>query len=955
MVDPPPASPIRTRTRVGSILFWLPAAGFIIATIVLASMDIQIAWEPPLLFPVLNGVVFVGVSAVVAVLSAQAFLRGGSPTLLLLGAGMLAFGIASICGPMFISLGDVDAGVGSHNSLALVSAAIHAVGAIIIWRAVPIERSRFAAFAGTYGLVAVMGISIAVLARADMLPQFMTPDGTTTLRMVVLYSAIVLLVSSAVAFTIRARQTDTPFLHWYAMGLALIGIGLMAVSLGGVATPIGWTGRLSQVVGQFYVLNCLLVSIASMRAPAVEAISNSFQRAEDALRSAQERYRVLFDAVSDAVLVHRLVSPAHDGEVIEFNRAFGELLGYSPAQLKRLKPDLLVEAGRTPLPEESKLASYGTLLFETRLRRRDGTSVPVEVHTRLLDADEGIALSVIRDVSEREAAEVKREMERVRLRQVLDDAAVGFVLVDEDGAVVVMNQEVERLWGRPLPAAKSVEEYWVYDALHHGTEWPVTTQEWPAARVLAGEEYAELLADIRQPDGQVVTVKFSARPVRHAARGIGRVLATAEEVTDDVERDRLVRELDTIRTLVTSTFNAEDIQRKIVSLGARALRCDGALLLHLGRSGWAVTEGFGVLENVKQRPTLPSEQPLLSIAEQTRRAVACPSRECGASALPQELVDSELHSVIMVPLVAQGRIVAAGLFAWRTARPPIATHMDFANRLLGVSAIALDNSETYQRERVIADTLQQVILTTPGSIDGLKWQHLYRPASNEANVGGDFYDVHDLGGDLVTVLVGDVSGKGVQAAKVTSLVRDGVRAYSMLDADPANLLVNLNRLVYRETPPESFVTLFYGVLDLATGELRYGSAGHTSAIIAGPDRAPDMLESIDPICGAFESASFTTRRARLGPEDRLVLYTDGVTEARRGAEQFGELRIAQVVETLLDCRVEEVPAELLATVEAFTNGDVRDDIVIVCLALARSAERSPAVGGSAALTPPTDS
>lgn len=916
----------------GSRSFWLPAAAFLLVAAVLAPLDIRTVWEPPLLFPLLNGIVFVGVSMVVAVLAAQAFEKGGSVTLLLLGAGTLAFGIASISGPLFISLGDVDAGVASHNSISLLAASVHAVSAILVWNAVAVTRRRLALLASTYGLVLFTAATIALLAAGDRLPPFMTASGGTSVRIAVLASATVLYLASATAFNVRAHRTGASFLHWYAMGLALIGIGLATVALGLVSTPIGWTGRLAQVTGQIYILMCLMETFRESPAPAAEAISHSFGQAEQALRALETRYLTLFNAVSDSVVVHRLASDDSPGAFIDFNEAFVALLGYKQAELARIEPDSLIDTDRQRFSTAKNLHAEVTALYETRLTRRDGTTVPVEIHTRMLDPDSGIALSVIRDVSEREAAELKREMELVRLRQLLDEATMGFVLVDDRGRIVVMNKAVERLWGRPLALANSPSEYWMYPAVHHGTDHPIAADEWPASKVLAGAESAEVLADITLPDGEVVTARFRATPVSTMARGLGNVLVSAEEVTEEVERERLSRELDTIRTLVTSTFEAGDIQRRITYMGADALKCDGALLLMRGEGSWITAVGFGGLTELSEGVQRAESSPM-DVAVSSRRAVPCPGPGCTVLDLPALLLQRGFHSAIFVPIIAQGQPVGMSVYAWQADREPLKHRVEFANRLLGVAALALDNSEAYQRERLIADTLQQVIISVPTEIHGLEWSHLYRPASAEANVGGDFYDVFETDNGDIGVIVGDVSGKGVAAAKLTSLLRDGARAYAILDEDPGVVLTRLNHLVYRHSTAETFATLFYGVLSRRSGELRYGSAGHVPAILSRRGCESELLQPWDPICGAFSDAVYTTGTRQLQAGDKIVLYTDGVTEARRNHELFGERRLAQVVDSLCDNDVADIPEDLLATVEAFSDGNLSDDVVIVCLSL----------------------
>ena len=131
------------------------------------------------------------------------------------------------------------------------------------------------------------------------------------------------------------------------------------------------------------------------------------------------------------------------------------------------------------------------------------------------------------------------------------------------------------------------------------------------------------------------------------------------------------------------------------------------------------------------------------------------------------------------------------------------------------AAVALQNAKLFEREHHVAETLRQALLAPPERIDAIDLAFVYRPASTATRVGGDFYDVIDLDGELVALVVGDVSGKGIRAARLTALMRDGVRAYLLETSDPAECFDRLNALAYRFTPVDKFATGFLAVLNEA--------------------------------------------------------------------------------------------------------------------------------------------
>lgn len=246
------------------------------------------------------------------------------------------------------------------------------------------------------------------------------------------------------------------------------------------------------------------------------------------------------------------------------------------------------------------------------------------------------------------------------------------------------------------------------------------------------------------------------------------------------------------------------------------------------------------------------------------------------------------------------------------------------------ASVALQNARLYEREHRIAETLQQAILSPPEYMPALEVRYLYQPASAAADVGGDFYDVLDLGDDRAAVLIGDVAGKGIDAARLTALMRDGARAYLAETHDPEVVLSQLNRLAYRYMPIDKFATAFLGVLDRSTGVFRYVSAGHPPPVLLKDGRV-SALASSPGLIGAFPSISLEAHETLLDHGDVLTLVTDGVTEARAGSVMFGDAGVARAIEGMRDVPLADLPGALLAEVREFAGGILRDDVVILCL------------------------
>ena len=233
------------------------------------------------------------------------------------------------------------------------------------------------------------------------------------------------------------------------------------------------------------------------------------------------------------------------------------------------------------------------------------------------------------------------------------------------------------------------------------------------------------------------------------------------------------------------------------------------------------------------------------------------------------------------------------------------------------------------RARALAITLQQTLIPpNPPHIPGLEISSSYRPAGAGEEVGGDFYDVFEISEDDWAVTLGDVCGKGVDAAVVTSLVRHTIRALSVRHSGPSQVLRELDQ-VLQHHPTERFCTVALVRLRRRQGRWRYSLSlgGHPGPLLLRRGQHTVNVGAPGSLVGALPGASFTDTEGDLVPGSTLVLFTDGVTEGRRGAEQYGEERLRRVAEAHLG---EPMVAELiLAEVLEFQSGSARDDIAVV--------------------------
>ena len=259
-----------------------------------------------------------------------------------------------------------------------------------------------------------------------------------------------------------------------------------------------------------------------------------------------------------------------------------------------------------------------------------------------------------------------------------------------------------------------------------------------------------------------------------------------------------------------------------------------------------------------------------------------------------------------------------------------ATHRRrYERELLRAKQLA-EASET--RARALARTLQQTLIPpTPPQIPGLDVAGAYRPAGDGTEVGGDFYDVFRVGDGDWVVTLGDVCGKGADAAVVTALARYALRSAVMDDPSPAAALRRLNQLLLQSTS-DRFCTAVLVRLHRSDGPwtATISSAGHPLPLLRRADGSIGCAGAQGVLLGVVDEPQVTDHAVDLAPGDLLLAYTDGLPDGRRGDEFYGEERVCQMLAGGGGPAAAVVDA-LLADVLEFQAGTARDDIAVVAL------------------------
>jgi sigma-B regulation protein RsbU (phosphoserine phosphatase) len=198
-------------------------------------------------------------------------------------------------------------------------------------------------------------------------------------------------------------------------------------------------------------------------------------------------------------------------------------------------------------------------------------------------------------------------------------------------------------------------------------------------------------------------------------------------------------------------------------------------------------------------------------------------------------------------------------------------------------------------------------------------------------IGGDYYDVIELAKNRVAVLVADVSGKGISGALVMSNLQSVVRTLAPKMTRPSKLFPELSRAVAKIASTGKFVTLYYGILDLATKKFLYGNAGHNYPILCRADGNTSELSEGGLFLGPFPDATWEDTEIQLKSGDLLFIYTDGVTEAaiEKTDEQFGEERLKTYLTENCSWSPGQINQSLVGTLRDFSRSDQFDDDVTI--------------------------
>jgi PAS domain S-box-containing protein len=595
---------------------------------------------------------------------------------------------------------------------------------------------------------------------------------------------------------------------------------------------------------------------------------------------------------------------------------------------------------------------------EMEYARADGTRRVIEASSAPIRDSGGTivaAVVVVQDVTERRLASQRQDL-LVRAGEVLDSALGVDERLDRFARLLVPELadyvKIELLEGksgrRPVaiahqdPEREALMRAWrargtLAESERVGMGTTMTTGEAKitpeiaqeavvrSARETTGEEGAELMREIG-PRSQIVV------PLRARGRVLGALSLTMAESGRRYDEDDLdlVRDLglraglavDNARLYEEAQASAAAEQRRAAQLDALAA---ASLAIHRTR-------------RVERRLQMIADRARELIGTDYAVATMQPGRADEMSAVSQEAESGPREAVeggrLSAPLVARDG-VDLGFIEVAGKRDGEFTGSDelALEDLARIASLAIENARLEERERHIARTLQDSLLPrTLPEIPGMQAEARYLAGGEGTVVGGDLYDLFAVE-DEWALVVGDVCGKGAEAAALTSMVRYTLRAESLHHASPCEVLGLLNDAILRQLDDGRFCTALHGRVTVAPGSARLAlaSAGHPQPLVLRADGSVETVPCSGPLLGIVPAVVHPDVIVRLGPGDALVCFTDGVTEGRGPKGMYGDERLADLLAGAVGEDAAGIADRIVEDVLEFQGGRTQDDLALLVL------------------------
>jgi PAS domain S-box-containing protein len=677
---------------------------------------------------------------------------------------------------------------------------------------------------------------------------------------------------------------------------------------------------------------------------------------ERELERARDQLAIITRASADGITIQDTT-----GQVVYANDAAARLSGYENARSFLDEPiqeivgrfEILSEDGRPfqldLLPGRRVLS--GEPEAETILRVRtiaSGLDQWRSVRSTPMHDEEGhvrYVVNVFHDITDLKRTEEELRFRTLLLQEQAEASDEAILVADRQGRLVSWNRRLIDMLGVSDDALRNVPRDELFESLRaHLVDADDVLQR---VGSLSDRSMDEARDEIRFVDGR--TLARYTTPLRDDAGLLYGRVTYFRDVTADRKRERAQRFLVEASRELASTLDYESTLQRVTSLAVPEL-ADWCSIELLEPGGGVRQIAISHVDPAKERwarelrerfpVDLNAEHGLGNVIRSGRselyRSIPVEQMEAIAKADPEilEIVRRlDIRSAMIVPLIARGQKLGAMQFLWaESERAYDEDDLRLAEDVAGRAALALDNARLYWERDHIAQTLQQSLLPGPlPGIEGIRLAARYRAAGRGVEVGGDFYDVFDVGGGAYALVIGDVCGKGPTAAALMGAARHTIRTAALREQRPSDVLSTLNTALYQRQAHQWFCTVAYvrlrRVVDGA--RLRICCGGHPLPAIVRAEGGVELAGRPGTLLGVFPDVELTDVSVDLHPGDALVLYTDGVTDEQVDGVEFGTGRLIDILAGTAGRAPDEIASAIEDAVVRFGPDEPADDLAVL--------------------------
>lgn len=675
-----------------------------------------------------------------------------------------------------------------------------------------------------------------------------------------------------------------------------------------------------------------------------------------------------------------LITMDHEGRIVEFNPAAEATFGRRRDDvIGRELADVIIPPELRE-PHRQGLARYlqtgEGVVFGGRLElegmRADGLVFPVELAVQHIPGiDPPLFAGYLRDITASKLAEEALRRSRDELDATLGSLADGVTVQDATGRLVYANVVAARTLGFETPEelleANVADVLAGFDILGEDGS-PFDLERLPGRQALAGREPEDAVVRFRaRATGEERWSVVKATAVHDESGRVVRAVNIFEDITEHKRSEIGQRFLAESGRLLGASLDYATTLRSVAQVAVPSFAdwCAVTLVAEDGTLEQVVTahsdpEKLDFAERLRERYP-PDENADTGVPNVIRTGRSELYRQIPSELLEAAAQDEEhlsllrslgMRSAMIVPLPAwRGAVGALTFVNSESGRAFDEQDLALAEEVGRRAATAIENARLYGERTYIARTLQHSLLPPHlPEIPGLEVAARYRAAGQGNEVGGDFYDLFDIGDAHWAVLIGDVCGKGADAAATTALARYTLRAAAMRERRPGRVLSVLNEALLRQRTDRQFCTVAYATIEVRPEglELVVACGGHPAPLVIRRDGRVETAPCGGTLLGVVSDPELQEAALGLEPGDALVLYTDGVTEARVGDGLFGAERLTTVAAGAAGRTASEI-ARRIEEAAAIT-GELRDDLALVVLRVPEGVNgRPPGQGASPAL------